>query len=105
VDPKHTLVIPKADFWPRNLLFLRLPDSRCAGKDYSNHQELTGASLGELLLQEGSFGGLGSALTNPISRGRRPRSANPTHCVLQIFAAGIGALNGLLESNFLLLGL
>ena len=26
------------------------------------------------------FGGLGRALTNPISRGRRPRSAIPTHC-------------------------
>jgi len=30
------------------------------------------------------FGGLGRALTNPISRGRRPRSAIPTHCEMNL---------------------
>jgi hypothetical protein len=33
------------------------------------------------------FGGLGRALTNPISRGRRPRSAIPTHCEMNLGSA------------------
>jgi hypothetical protein len=45
------------------------------------------------------FGGLGSALTYPISRGRRPRSATPQP-TMSIFTLSSGWLNGLDGAKF-----